>query len=1225
MTNVYRQVLVCLGLLLLLASASGAQQTLGSISGTVKDSSGGVVSKATVKVRNLATNLTQTATSKEDGSYSIADLPIGTYEVTYSQTGFRTEVHSQILVQGDRTTTLNSALQPGEVNTQVTVTGTPLLNQVDTTNGYTMGSDLIEAIPLGTGSFTQLAILAPGLSADLLSGSGTNAGLGNQSIWANGQRDTSNSVSLNGISGNNVFSGKTSSQVASNRVLFNVGEGNTVAGETQTSTSVYIAIGEGVPTPPQETLEELRVNTSMYDASEGANSGAHISIITKSGANDFHGQAYEYHQTSAWNAAPFFRNADTSIPASQKVPELHRNQFGGTLGGPIIKDKMFFFGSYQGIRTTDQLAATSDVTVPTALTNDRSDTGILAAANESVGCGQTGAPACLTSASQIDPAARKLLNAKIGGGFLIPSAGSINSDFSDVILSGVPARFNADQANANIDYNFSAKDRLSGKYYFQNDPSVSPFAQSQLFGSPQTLQAGSQVFSLVNNTVLTPNLNWQQKFGFIRESAFGRTAQALSPSDVGINLLNDPLFPTINIFTADTALGNGLTIGPNGNFANAGIFQNQLGAGSNIGWIRGRHSFSFGASFDRTQLNVVNKNSQVAQVDFSNFYDFVTGAVEPGLNNSVLFNGTSNRYYRSNQIGAYAQDNIRLTPHISLSLGFRYDYDGPLVEKYGRLVNFDPQLYNYNSSSDTIVNTGLVVAGNNPNFATPGVSNSTLKNLQQAFEPRLGVVWSPSFLKNFVVRAGAGLYADRGEFFAELSSVGGQFTGPFGVTLAAPFTTQFPAVAGATLSTPFGTTPPPPPPATLAGINAEVLNQASLIQGNAPFQFGGYDVNNKLPYTENWTLDLQWQPVNTLALTLAYVGNHGVHGTIPVPFNEPGIATQQHPINGQVFSYGYDIPGIPQETVNTFDGGNIDLRTPFIGYSANSELYKAEGISNYNALQFGVNKRLSHGLLINGSYTWSHALDEQSGLGLFFTGNDPNVLRSAYGNSDFDRTHVITVSYLYTFPDVVHNAGFASKAFNGWDVSGITVLESGQPYSVSDFSGAFAGIYFNNFDLITNPIVSFAPGQNAHTAQLQGTTGVNAGMPVLNPAAFTAPILAPGTNGVPPCNGTICDMAETGFGTVGRNVFRGPFQDRWDFSVNKDTKLTERFTLKFTTQFFNIFNHPSFDTPNNNVEFNPTFSKIPVIVSSNPGGHLGVIQHTIGSPRFIQMALHLTF
>lgn len=1216
-------VFVAFAVLLLLVSPLHAQQTLGSIVGTITDSSGGVVSKVSVKARNLGTNLTQTASSKDDGSYRIVDLPIGTYEVTITRDGFKTEVYPQILVQGDRTTTLNSSLQPGEVNTQITVSGTPLLNQVDTTNGYTMSSELIESTPLGTGSFTQLAILAPGVSADLLAGSGTNAGLGNQSIWANGQRDTSNSLSLNGVDSNNIFNGKTSSQVSSNRVLFSVGEGNSFDGETQTSTSVYIAIGQGIPTPPQETIEELHVNTSMYDASQGANSGAHVTVLTKSGTNSFHGQVYEYHQTDAWNAAPFFRNQDPSlIKIGAQVPKLHRNQFGGTFGGPIKKDKLFFFGSYQGVRVSDLLGGTSNVTVPAFLSNDRSDTGIISAVNQSFGCGTMNG----TCINTVDGVSRKLLTAKLpDGSFLIPSStDSSGTQNHDAVLTA-PARFTADQANGNIDYNFSAKDRLAAKYYFQNDPGTNPFAQSQVLGFPQQLTAGSQVFSLTNNTFLTPNLNWQQNFGFIRETAFANTGQPLSASALGINLFGSPLFPSIFINTADPTIGRHLMIGPGGPFANAGVFQNNFTWGSNVGWVHGRHTFSFGGSFERTQLNVVNKNNQVASIGFNNFPDFVTGTVAPGRNNSNFFNGASNRYFRTNQYGLYANDNIKLRQNLTLTLGFRYDFDGPLVEKHGLLTNFDPQRYKYDFTTDTVVNTGLVVAGNNPTFATSGVSDSTLKYRQQAFEPRIGLVWSPSFVKNLVVRAGFGIYADRGEFFAELSaSAGGDFNGPFGVTLQQPFTVRVSSQPGATFENPFPALSPPP--TNLAGVNAEVLNRPALLQGTAPFAFAGYDANNKLPYSENWTLDLQWQPVNTVAMTLAYVGNHGVHGTIPIPFNMPGIATQANPINGETFSYGFQISGIPQETANTFDGGNAGLRAPFLGYSVNSELYKAEGNSNYNALQFGVNKRLSHGLLVNGSYTWSHALDMQSGLGLFFTGNDPRFLRTAYGNSDFDRTHVLTLSYLYELPHPARQSGFSSKALNGWSVSGITVLESGQPYSVSDFSGAFAGIFFNGFDSITNPIVSFAPGQSAQTAQLQGTTGVNAAKPVLNPLAFAAPTIAPGTMGVPPCNGAVCDNVETGFGNVGRNVFRGPFQERFDFAVSKDTKLTERFSLKFTTQFFNIFNHPSFDTPNNNVLFNPSGNIPPTIVpASQAGGQLGQIQNTIGSPRFIQMALHLTF
>src|SRR6266853_3485655 len=211
-------------LLLFSCSIASAQQTLGSINGTVTDSSGGVLSKVSVKAKNAGTNLEITATTKDDGSYLISALPIGKYTVTFSLDGFNSEVHSDILVQGGLTTTVHGSLRPGSVNTSVTVTGTPLLNQFDTTNGYVLSSDVIESTPLGTGSFTQLAILSPGVNADLLGGSGTNAGLGNQNIFANGQRDSSNSFDVNGVNTNNLFNGKSSSAVSANRFVLNTGE-----------------------------------------------------------------------------------------------------------------------------------------------------------------------------------------------------------------------------------------------------------------------------------------------------------------------------------------------------------------------------------------------------------------------------------------------------------------------------------------------------------------------------------------------------------------------------------------------------------------------------------------------------------------------------------------------------------------------------------------------------------------------------------------------------------------------------------------------------------------------------------------------------------------------------------------------------------------------------------------------------------------------------------------
>ena len=1259
-------------------SIASAQQTLGSINGTVRDSGGGVLGRVLVKVENAATNLEITTTTRDDGSYLVSALPIGKYSVTFSLDGFNSEVHSEILVQGGLTTTVNGSLRPGPISNSVTVTSTPLLNQFDTTNGYVLSSDVIESAPLGTGSFTQLAILSPGVNADLLSGSGTNAGLGNQNIFANGQRDSSNSFEVNGINTNNLFNGKSSSSVSANRFVLNTGENFSAGGEVQTSTSVYSAIGQALATPPQETIEELRVDTSQYDASEGAYSGAHISLLTKGGSNDWHGQAYEYHQTDAWNAAPFFRNSDPTIPANQKVPTLKRNTFGGTLGGPILKDRLFFFASYQGQRVRDLDGSLSRADVPLSLTDNRSADAIAAVANNENPhgpCGSTSNP-CLTAAN-ISPVSLAILNAKTKSGtFLFPSPTILdpnvaNAQGYDALVQGPTTQFTADQVNGNIDYTWSDKDRLSSKYYYQRDPTVSPFGVSNTLGFPQTLSAGSQVFSIENTRTLSPNMTWTQRFGFVRQVAFASTQQQFGNSDFGINLFGSNRLPGINISNNDANLGNSLGIGAASNFANAGLFQNEFEPSTKLLWIVGRHSLAFGFQWDYTQLNILNKNNEVATIGFDNFFDFAQGNLCTPDNGcfaatTQLLNGATNRYLHANQIGTYAQDNIRVNSNLIVNLGLRWDWDGALVEKNGLLTNFYPKNYQYDAATDTVNNIGLVVAGNNKAFGTKGVSSSTLTGRQWGFAPRIGAAWSPSFLKNFVVRAGFGLYYDRGEYFTQLSpSSGGGISGPFGVTTEQPFVVPFLANAASTFQVPFGTSPPPPPPSNLNGVISLVPNIAQLTNQTTPFCmangqtfcgplfFGGYDPSNKLPYTENWSLDLQWQPVNDLVLRVAYVGNHGLHEVLPIPFNQAHVATPSNPVNGQIYSYGYSVPGVAAETVQTLTAGsltgNASLRVPFIGFDPNSQFNEAEGVSHYNALQFNVTKRVTHGLSVFGSYTWSHSLDEESGAQLFYNGNDPLNPRTGYGNSDFDRPHVFTVSFQYALPKADNLHGLAAQAVNGWGLGGLVVAESGQPYSVVDFSGGAASLFYGGGqDQITNPIVPIGGvGATATNPRLQGTLGVNPGNPVLNKSAFGVPLLAPGQGGVPPCDPTTgaCDIYETGFGSTGRNIFRGPFQSRVDMTIFKTFKLTERFSLRYDMQAFNLFNHPSFDTPNNDVRFNPFFANPPDYVGTShtpcftqttgvglqgayscpPTGQLGIIQHTLGSPRFLQMALHLTF
>src|SRR3984893_14842037 len=358
---------VLVAVAVLSAPLSVAQQTFGGITGTVSDSSGGVIGGVSIKLLEEHTGLTRESRTSASGEYLFPDLPIGEYLLTYTREGFETQKLPHIPVQGQRTATLNVQLKPGASTTTIEVQETPLLNAVDTTNGYILERAQIDSIPLPTGSFTGLAILSPGVNAELNGGTGANTGLGNAPIWANGQRDTSNSFLLNGVDASNLFNGKSTSQVASARVVNNTGvsgAASSSAAVIQSTASPYLAIGQALPTPAPETIQELRVNTSMYDAQQGSTSGAHIDMSTASGTNSLHGSAYVHRGTDWLNAAPFFFKADPNIPASQKVPQLHRYTAGGTLGGPLIKDKLFGFVSYQHLHTSDQEIGLSRLAVP---------------------------------------------------------------------------------------------------------------------------------------------------------------------------------------------------------------------------------------------------------------------------------------------------------------------------------------------------------------------------------------------------------------------------------------------------------------------------------------------------------------------------------------------------------------------------------------------------------------------------------------------------------------------------------------------------------------------------------------------------------------------------------------------------------------------------------------------------------------------------------------------
>ncbi|MGA8671572.1 MAG: hypothetical protein WB679_16940, partial [Terracidiphilus sp.] len=452
----------------------------------------------------------------------------------------------------------------------------------------------------------------------------------------------------------------------------------------------------------------------------------------------------------------------------------------------------------------------------------------------------------------------------------------------------------------------------------------------------------------------------------------------------------------------------------------------------------------------------------------------------------------------------------------------------------------------------------------------------------------------------------------------------------------------------------------PPNNPKASDLNNYLPNAGTIINGfGQPISLGVYDRTNKLPYTFNFTLDLQWQPRNDIAVELGYVGNRGRHQVIPVPFNQPVIGSPSNPTLAggpyqQNYSYGYNVGGATLDDgspyLANYEGGNVDVRVPYIGYAAESISYMASGVDAYDALQAHVDKRMSHGMQVGFSYTYSHTLDEQSGLGLFYNGNNPLNLREAYGSADFDRTHVINLNYVFQVPNMARESSLTGKIVNGWSLIGLASLQSGQPYSVIDFSGAIGSIYYSTADGITNPIVPLANGCTAKKA----TTGHSgawtpAGSPAaLDPACFTLPLLpAGGLGGAIPSS----DPYETGFTTGQRNIFRQAFQKRADASLVKVFNLKEKYNFKYTFDVYNLTNTTSFDVPGNEVSQNQYYNAFPSApnssataptqalptnnCSSDPNGtntgfyncpgSLGVVTHTIGSPRQIQMSLRFDF
>ena len=408
---------------------------------------------------------------------------------------------------------------------------------------------------------------------------------------------------------------------------------------------------------------------------------------------------------------------------------------------------------------------------------------------------------------------------------------------------------------------------------------------------------------------------------------------------------------------------------------------------TNLIFTVGKHNLSAGTSYSYTQLNIRNRRANLGSVSTANFVTFVEG--QASSSNELI--GNANRYYRANDIGAYVQDQWRILSNLSITAGVRYDNNGGFTEKYGNMFSFELTLYNASLQS-AVVNSGFVVAGNNAYSPTAGVSNSTMTGRQWGIAPRVGFAFTPSQTGGkLVVRGSGGIYYDRGELFSYLSQpAGGSTGGPFGVTQAAPLVNYVTGTGTETLENPLGTAVIPASSSDPSTFTAKMPTanqirtgctgltvQADQVQQPGcsvqPYNFGAYARDNKLPYSISYSFNVQYQLTKTMAATVGYTGNRSRHLVVPVPFNEPGIATPNSPINGETSSYGYEVLNtnpltmsgkyynpISTEPYDTYDGGNIDLRVPYVGYSPNAALYRAAANGAYDSLQAHLERQMSH-------------------------------------------------------------------------------------------------------------------------------------------------------------------------------------------------------------------------------------------------------------------------
>ena len=1138
----------------------------GAIAGTVTDPSGSAIPSVKITATEKATASKRAVQTDSSGSYRFSLLPPGGYELRFEATGFKSVVLPPVIVTVTETSTLNVQMILGEARETVEVSATAQVVQSENaTLGTVVDSRTIGDLPLSTRNYTQILTMSTGVVADV--SNAANLGNGTQDFYVNGASNTSNNFQMDGSDVNNFGSGRA---------------------------GTFLQQG-GIPIPNPDAIQEFKIQTSLYDAGYGRGAGANVEVITKSGSNQLHGSVFEFLRNDKLDANDFFLNQQ-----NQPRSVMKQNQFGGSLGAPIIKDKFFIFGSYQGTRQVNGLSAgsLSSNSLP-PLTDDRS-----AATLGQEFCGQVGAnggTAVACDGSNINIVALNLLNTKIPNGtYLIPTPQTItnNQGFSAYSL---PGRFTEDQFLINGDYVISAKHRLAERYFYARAPQNIPFSQC-FFSTPCT--PGSDQGAQFNNHVASLKLTSLLSNAFVNEAMvdYSRnrgvlvSGSKITDESLGITP-GDPTFPKMP------------TIAVNGLFSVGGNFNddsdstvNQFQYSDQIAWTHARHTVRAGFQFLRAQFNFNDPGPRRGILMFLSFPDFLLGlsAAQNGTQFSNVFlsegiAGSLSKAYRANNYASFVQDDFKMNPRLTLNFGLRWEINGGVSEDQGRFSSVFPSLAK--ASNDQVAAgtlAGWVVPSN---FTLPipdGVTKLGGKTLARNgaplhnFGPRFGFAWQPlPNSQRLVLRGGYGVFYTRTNGNSVLQTVVSPPFVSFGVGVGA-------GNSLATFEVPFN---PPPAPAIFP---TRTLNSGL----SADYVAENYDS----PMVQQYSLDAQYEFLPRTVLEVGFVGTRGTRLASSRLTNTALLASPTDPVNG-----------ITTDTV-----ANAGLRVPILGFAPNGlTSIESYGFSMYNGLQVTVRRQLSHGIQFQGAYTWGKNLTDVEGVGfqsVFLGGdgnsNDPNERHQRWGPADFDRTQRFVFTYLWEIPHPKADNFVNQKLLSGWAFSGVTTFQSGLPVTITDPSGG--SIFGSGSTSRAQLCPGFSQAQVATSGSVEARLNE-----YFNPLAF-----ASASPGAIPNQGacpfpTIGDG--TGYGDTGRAAFRGPHQANFDMGLIKTTKvggLSEAGTLEFRADFYNAFNHPQFANPGSSFA---GYTIDPVTNQPVVNGSFGKIQSTSVAPRLIQFGLKYSF